>query len=151
MRVLIDKHICCAVSLRLSVDNCSCMKQFGDIQVENPENLLQGGRFQRVGSSVVARRCFSEMMWYLSKIRGLDDLSDRDNLVLGAEVNTLLKSRNINIYIRCNINERSRQWGKMIFETWVSGIPPIRDPAMVKWEMMTMNRLIMIIHISTEQ
>ena len=151
MKVLIDKHICCAVSHRLSVDNWSCIKQFGDIQVEDPENLLQGGRFQRVGSSVVARRCFSEMMWYLSKISGLDDLRDRDDLVLGAEVNTLLKSRNINIYIRCNINERSRQWGKMIFETWVSGIPPIRDPAMVKWEMMMMNRLIMIIHISTER
>ena len=62
MKVLIDKHICCAVSLRLSVDNWSWIKQFGDVQVEDPENLLQGGRFQRVGSSVVARRCFSEMM-----------------------------------------------------------------------------------------
>ena len=43
------------------------------------------------------------MMWYLSKIRGLDDLRDRDDLVLGAEVNTLLKSRNIKIYIKYNI------------------------------------------------
>ena len=40
------------------------------------------------------------MMWYLSKIRGLDDLRDRDDLVLGAEVNTLLKQRNIKIYIK---------------------------------------------------
>ena len=112
MKVLIDKHICCAVSHRLSVDNWSCIKQFGDIQVEDPENLFQGGRFQQnahqgrfgqVGSSVVARRCFSEMMWYLSKISGLDDLRDRDDLVLGAEVNTLLKSRTININIKYNI------------------------------------------------
>ena len=43
------------------------------------------------------------MMWYLSKIRGLDDLRDRDDLVLGAEVNTLLKSRNFNIYFKYNI------------------------------------------------
>ena len=43
------------------------------------------------------------MMWYLSKIRGLDDLRDRDDLVLGAEVNTLLKKCNVNIYIKYNI------------------------------------------------
>ena len=120
MKVLIDKHICCAVSLRLSVDNWSCIKQFGDIQVEDPENLFQGGRFQQnahqgrfgqVGSSVVARRCFSEMMWYLSKIRGLDDLRDRDDLVLGAEVNTLLKSRKFNIYIKYNIMAANAEEG----------------------------------------